>query len=111
MFHGLWFNHGSKTLLQETSHSKALYLLGACDDNLVIAIVKKCNFRILKPGDEEIVDDGDADSNDFHCGYVTCLALFVVHLYRIADAQQIILRRRGSNICGPARKCTRRGAD
>ncbi len=71
MFHGLWFSHGSKTLLQETSHSKALYLLGTCDDNLITTIVKKCNFKIMRPDEEEVEDDGDAKSNDFHCGYVT----------------------------------------
>jgi DNA (cytosine-5)-methyltransferase 1 len=70
MFHGLWFSHGSKTLLQETSHSKALYLLGTCDNNSVTTIFKKCNFRIMQPGDDEVVDDGSHVSNDFHCGYV-----------------------------------------
>ncbi|KAF8965236.1 S-adenosyl-L-methionine-dependent methyltransferase [Flammula alnicola] len=68
MFHGIWFSHGSKTILQETSHSKALYLLGTCDNNPITAIFKKCNFKILRPGEEEIVDDGSHDSNDFHCG-------------------------------------------
>ncbi|KAF8201752.1 C5-DNA-methyltransferase [Pholiota molesta] len=68
MFHGLWFSHGSKTLLQETSHSKALYLLGTCDNNPVTTIFKKCNFRIMQPGDDEVVDDGSHVSNDFHCG-------------------------------------------
>lgn len=70
MFHGLWFHHGSRTVLQETAHSKALYLLDACDDIHVTAIVKKCNFRQLKPGEGETLDDGSHDSNDFHCGYV-----------------------------------------
>ncbi|KDR81704.1 hypothetical protein GALMADRAFT_239835 [Galerina marginata CBS 339.88] len=68
MFHGLWFVHGSKTLLQETSHSKALYLLQSCDDNPITSIIKKCNVKIMRPGDEEIEDDGSPDSNDFHCG-------------------------------------------
>lgn len=72
MFHGLWFSHGSKTILQETSHSKALYLLSTCDDNPITAIVKKCNFKIIRPDEEEVEDDGDTKSNDFHCGYVTC---------------------------------------
>ncbi|KJA27122.1 hypothetical protein HYPSUDRAFT_212781 [Hypholoma sublateritium FD-334 SS-4] len=68
MFHGLWFSHGSKTILQETSHSKALYLLGTCDDNLITAIVKKCNFKVMRSDEEEVEDDGDTKSNDFHCG-------------------------------------------
>jgi len=70
MFHGQWFTHGCKTILQETSHSKALYLLDTCDDNYVSAIFKKCNIKILKPGDEEEVDDASCDANDFHCGQV-----------------------------------------
>jgi DNA (cytosine-5)-methyltransferase 1 len=70
MFHGQWFSHGSKTILQETSHSKALYFLDTCDNNYISAIFKKCNIKILKPGDEEQVDDACRDANDFHCGQV-----------------------------------------
>ena len=62
--------HGSKTILQEVSHSKALYLLGTCDDNPVSTIFKKCHVRVMRPGDEEVTDDGSRDSNDFHCSYV-----------------------------------------
>ncbi|KAF4614568.1 hypothetical protein D9613_003147 [Agrocybe pediades] len=69
-FHGLWFSHGSKTLLQETSHSKALYLLNACDDIEVAAIFQKCNLTILNAGEEEKEDDGSHNANDFHCGYL-----------------------------------------
>ncbi|KAF9473771.1 S-adenosyl-L-methionine-dependent methyltransferase [Pholiota conissans] len=67
-FHGLWFNHGSKTILQETSHSKALYLLDSCDDNLVTSVFKKCNVQIMQSGDDEVVDDRAHASNNFHCG-------------------------------------------
>ena len=70
MFHGQWFSHGCKTILQETSHSKALYFLDTCDDNHISTIFKKCNVKILKPGDEEQVDDACRDANDFHCGQV-----------------------------------------
>lgn len=70
MFHGLWFNHGSKTLLQETSHSKALYLLKSCDDNPVTSIFRKCNFRIVQPLEQEVEDDGSHNSNDFFCRYI-----------------------------------------
>ena len=70
MFHGQWFSHGCKTILQETSHSKALYFLDTCDDNHISAIFKKCNVKILKPGDEEQPDDAGHDANDFHCGQV-----------------------------------------
>ncbi|PPR01483.1 hypothetical protein CVT26_015106 [Gymnopilus dilepis] len=70
MFHGHWFMHGSKTLLQETSHSKALYLLNQCDDNPVTSIFRKCNFRILQSFQQEVVDDGSSDSNDFFCSHL-----------------------------------------
>ncbi|CAA7271617.1 unnamed protein product [Cyclocybe aegerita] len=68
MFHGQWFAHGCKTLLQEASHSQALYLLATCDDNPITSIFKKCNITFLHPGDNEVHDQQDHDSNDFHCG-------------------------------------------
>jgi len=68
MFHGQWFVHGCKTILQETSHSKALYLLKkSCDSNPISSIFKKCNLTIMKEGDDETLDDGNRDANDFHC--------------------------------------------
>ena len=68
MFHGQWFVHGCKTILQETSHSKALYLLKkSCDSNHISAIFKKCNLSIMKHSDVETQDDGNRDANDFHC--------------------------------------------
>ncbi|KAF9469258.1 hypothetical protein BDZ94DRAFT_1244081 [Collybia nuda] len=70
MFHGQWFVHGSKTILQETAHSKSLYLTNKCEDNPIASIFKKCNIRMMGPGDEEIPDDGKPDSNDFHCALV-----------------------------------------
>lgn len=69
MFHGQWFVHGCKTILQETSHSKALYLLKeGCDSNPISSIFQKCNVTILRHDDDEVADDGDHDANDFHCG-------------------------------------------
>lgn len=69
MFHGQWYVHGSKTLLQETAHSKSLYLQNQCADNPTASIVKKCNVKMLVPEDEEVADDYSPNSNDFHCGY------------------------------------------
>jgi DNA (cytosine-5)-methyltransferase 1 len=80
MFHGQWFSHGCKTILQETSHSKALYFLDTCDDNHISAIFKKCNVKILKPGDEEQPDDACYDANDFHCGQVILYFIKVIQL-------------------------------
>ncbi|KAG6844921.1 hypothetical protein H0H87_002405 [Tephrocybe sp. NHM501043] len=70
MFHHQWLTHGSKTILQETAHSKSLFLLDGCDDNPVAAIFKKCNVTWLKPEDKELPDDGAPNSNDFHCSLI-----------------------------------------
>ncbi|KAG6862076.1 hypothetical protein C0995_007206 [Termitomyces sp. Mi166 len=67
MFHGQWFIHGSKTILQETAHSKSLFLLKTCEDNPVASIFKKCNITMLGPEDTEPPDDSQPDSNDYHC--------------------------------------------
>ncbi|KAF9535246.1 S-adenosyl-L-methionine-dependent methyltransferase [Crepidotus variabilis] len=87
MFHGQWFVHGCKTLLQETSHTQALYLLkGSCDSNLISSIFKKCNLIYLDPGDEEVTDGCGADSNDFHCGL-----MYDEDLYSFEDIPPIAL--------------------
>ena len=67
MFHGQWFVHGSKTILQETAHSKALYLINKCESNPTASIFKKCKITMMSPDDAEAVDDGKPDANDFHC--------------------------------------------
>ena len=46
-------------------------MLGTCDDNAVSTIFKKCHVQFMRPGDEEAVDDGSRDSNDFHCSFVS----------------------------------------
>lgn len=70
MFHGQWYSHGSKTILQETAHSKSLFLMNKCEDNPTASIFKKCNIRMMSPEDEEILDDHRPDANDFHCSLV-----------------------------------------
>ncbi|TFK42486.1 S-adenosyl-L-methionine-dependent methyltransferase [Crucibulum laeve] len=75
MFHGQWFIHGSKTLLQEVSHSKALYLTNECEDVPVASIFRLCNLRMLADGEAEPFDDRDPQSNDFHCGYEISLLM------------------------------------
>ncbi|KAG6851305.1 hypothetical protein H0H93_011741 [Arthromyces matolae] len=67
MFHGHWFIHGSKTILQETAHSKSLYLLMSCEDNPVASIYKKCKITMIGPDGVEPPDEGEPDTNDFHC--------------------------------------------
>lgn len=68
MFHGQWYVHGSKTILQETAHSKSLYWTNECGNNPAASIIKKCNIKMLSSHDEEVLDDRAPDSNDFHCG-------------------------------------------
>lgn len=75
MFHGQWFVHGSKTILQETAHSKSLYLTNKCEDNPAASIYMKCKLTMLLPDDEVIPDDREPESNDFHCGFVILLLL------------------------------------
>ncbi|KAF5380878.1 hypothetical protein D9615_004125 [Tricholomella constricta] len=67
MFHGQWFVHGSKTILQETAHSKSLFLLYKCEDNPIASIFKKCKVTMMGSEDLESIDDGQPDANDFHC--------------------------------------------
>ncbi|KAG6854702.1 hypothetical protein C0991_002414 [Blastosporella zonata] len=68
MFHGQWFIHGSKTILQEIAHSKSLFLLKSCEKSIPAAsIYKKCNIKMMGPEETELPDDGVQDSNDFHC--------------------------------------------
>lgn len=84
MFHGQWLTHGCKTILQETAHTQALYLLkGSCDDNAISTIFQKCNLMLLEPGDEEPGDSKIPDSNDFHCGLV--YSVFLEHF--LSDLQ------------------------
>ncbi|KAF9265676.1 S-adenosyl-L-methionine-dependent methyltransferase [Marasmius fiardii PR-910] len=66
-FHGQWFNHGHKTYLQETAHSRGLFLLPKCDDNPVAAIFRRCKIRFLGPGENEEVDDKAHMGDEFHC--------------------------------------------
>ncbi|KAG7092771.1 hypothetical protein E1B28_009094 [Marasmius oreades] len=66
-FHGQWFNHGHKTYLQETAHSRSLFLLPKCDDNHVATIFRRCKIKFLAPGENEDVDDKAHMGAEFHC--------------------------------------------
>ncbi|GLB34766.1 putative cytosine specific DNA methyltransferase replication foci [Lyophyllum shimeji] len=70
MFHGQWFIHGSQTILQETAHSKTLFLLFECADNPTASIFKKCNVKIMEDGDPEVLDDAKPNTSDFYCPLV-----------------------------------------
>lgn len=74
-FHGQWLVHGSKTLQQETSHSKALYMTRECQDNPAACIFRKCTVKMMNPDDLEPLDDSAPDSSNFHCAYATLKCL------------------------------------
>jgi DNA (cytosine-5)-methyltransferase 1 len=67
MFHGQWYSHGSKTILQETAHSRSLFLMNKCEDNPTASIYKKCKVRMLGLEEKETLDDGKTDASEFHC--------------------------------------------
>lgn len=72
LFHGQWYTHGSKTLLQETAHPQSLFLMDACDTDIPLAsIFQKCNLHELEPGEDEPTDERTDNENNFYHGYVT----------------------------------------
>ena len=43
-FHGQWYQHGSKLLLQETAQPNTIFPIDECDDNKLDSIHMKCDF-------------------------------------------------------------------
>ena len=67
VFHGQWYTHGSKTLLQETANPQSLFLLDSCEPDLPLAsIVQKCNLRELGVGEDEPTKESNANENKFY---------------------------------------------
>ncbi|KAJ7505210.1 S-adenosyl-L-methionine-dependent methyltransferase, partial [Mycena galericulata] len=58
--HGIWFSHGSETILKETAHGQQLYLLEECDSIGISTIFRKCNVHQLGAGE---VEPPDVDHN------------------------------------------------
>ncbi|RPD66509.1 S-adenosyl-L-methionine-dependent methyltransferase, partial [Lentinus tigrinus ALCF2SS1-7] len=67
-FHAQWLVHGSKTLLQEVAHPRALYWLNECDDLDVECIYCHCNVTTLVPGQVEPLEDITGPENNFFLG-------------------------------------------
>ncbi|KAJ7510195.1 S-adenosyl-L-methionine-dependent methyltransferase [Mycena galericulata] len=67
MFHGQWFTHGSRTILQEVTHTQELFLLHTCDDVPVAAIYQKCRVRFLGDNEVEEPDNFKAQTRDYFC--------------------------------------------
>jgi DNA (cytosine-5)-methyltransferase 1 len=69
VFHGQWYTHGSKTLLQETANPQSLFLMDSCEPDLPLAsIIQKCNMRELAIGEDEPTDESNANENRFYHG-------------------------------------------
>ncbi|KAF9495862.1 S-adenosyl-L-methionine-dependent methyltransferase [Pleurotus eryngii] len=70
-FHGQWFVHGCKTMLQETAHSQSLFMINECDNNPLSSIFKRCTVKMIVPEEEEVPEVYDEpDSTSFYCGLI-----------------------------------------
>ncbi|KAG7448097.1 S-adenosyl-L-methionine-dependent methyltransferase [Guyanagaster necrorhizus] len=69
-FHGHWFEHGSRTLMKEVAHSKALFQMKTCDASPIASIIRKVDVKMLGERDNEYLDDGDPESTDYFCSLV-----------------------------------------
>lgn len=74
-FHGQWFEHGSRTFLQQLAHSKELFLLDDCSDHLLATIVQRVNVEFFRDPLATVPPDDpeDKDCTNFVCLYVTIL--------------------------------------
>ncbi|KAJ7721567.1 hypothetical protein DFH07DRAFT_972254 [Mycena maculata] len=67
MCHGEWFTHGSRTVLQQVTHTQELFLLSECSDVPVASFYQKCPVRFLELGEVEEPDRFDAQARDYFC--------------------------------------------
>ncbi|KAH7923467.1 S-adenosyl-L-methionine-dependent methyltransferase [Leucogyrophana mollusca] len=68
-FHGHWYEHSSKTILQEIGHSHCLYLMmEGCEDIDIDTISQKCNIRELAHDEHEPIEENLEEENDFYSG-------------------------------------------
>lgn len=71
LFHGQWYQHGSKTLLQETANPQSLFLIDDCEPDIPLAsIYQKCNLRELSVDEDEPADETSPHENNFYHGCV-----------------------------------------
>ncbi|KAJ7695671.1 S-adenosyl-L-methionine-dependent methyltransferase [Mycena rosella] len=68
--HGMWFCHGSETILQQVSHSQELFLLEACNDINVNSIFRKCDVRQLPLGVKAPLDRKDENATTYFYKWV-----------------------------------------
>lgn len=67
--HLQWFEHASKTVLQEMAHSRGLFLLMECEDVPVATIFRRVHVDLYIRG-EEPEDDKNPTGEHFHCAHV-----------------------------------------
>ena len=67
-FHAQWLQHGSQTILQESSHSRALFWLNECEDLPLECIYSHCNLQPWPINETEPLDDQDGSVNLFFTG-------------------------------------------
>ncbi|KAF8590035.1 S-adenosyl-L-methionine-dependent methyltransferase [Ramaria rubella] len=89
-FHVQWYEHGSRTILQETAHPYGLFALAECADIPVGSIFGSCSVQHLKPGDEE--------PQDYHCS-------FLWDAQKACFLDQSVLRRTGAVMGFPHCPC------
>ncbi|KAI0064526.1 S-adenosyl-L-methionine-dependent methyltransferase [Artomyces pyxidatus] len=70
-FHGQWLVHGSKTILQEIAHPRSLFLMDACDDIPLAAVICKCNLRWLEQDEPDPASEELGVENSFFCSGIT----------------------------------------
>jgi DNA (cytosine-5)-methyltransferase 1 len=66
MCHVRWFQHGAKTILQETAHPLELFATNQCDDQPLHFVSGKCQVRQRLPGEEEPQYNPAEENNFFY---------------------------------------------
>ncbi|KAI0042682.1 hypothetical protein FA95DRAFT_1575568, partial [Auriscalpium vulgare] len=99
-FHGQWYAHGSKTLLQEITHSRALFPMALCDTIPLASILSKCNLQLLAPGEHEPPEDVTDMDNYFFCNGLIWDEVDT-EFWTLADQD----KKEALSLCKPFKKC------
>lgn len=75
MFHGRWFEHGSRTVLREAAGTQEVFLTNECDDIDAEAVVTKAHVRFLALKEAEPFNNIDPEL--FFCRYVSIRNMIV----------------------------------
>ncbi|EKM55273.1 uncharacterized protein PHACADRAFT_184086 [Phanerochaete carnosa HHB-10118-sp] len=99
-FHGQYYMHGSKLLLQETAHPQALYLIDECDDQQLGCIFQKVDVQELGlQGDEPPFLNTGTSTKQFFSGLLWDQAMVAFHQLSPNDIQRAL------NACTPGKEC------